>query len=124
MEAQKSKCKGANRPKACAKVVYESIEYGVSSIGRGTISGGGWQEDTELKRRSRHTLSGDGHGRRELRRRPFGHRGLAPGFRRLKAEELTPERLTTVAVTRHPELIIPAGNIPVSGFPLSAAATS
>jgi hypothetical protein len=69
-------------------------------------------------------VTGDGHGRRELRRRPFGHRGLAPGFRRLKAEELTPERLTTVAVTRHPELIIPAGNIPVSGFPLSAAATS
>jgi hypothetical protein len=27
--------------------------------------------------------------------------GLAPGFRRLKAERLTPERLTTVAVTRH-----------------------
>ena len=26
-----------------AKVVHESIEYGVSSIGRGTISGGGWQ---------------------------------------------------------------------------------
>jgi hypothetical protein len=43
MEAQKSKCKGANRPAAYAKVVYESIEYGVSSIGRGTISGGGWQ---------------------------------------------------------------------------------
>ncbi len=26
---------------------------------------------------------------------------LAPEFRRLKAERLTPERLTTVAVTRH-----------------------
>ena len=33
--------------------------------------------------------------------RPPGHRELAPGFRRLKAERLTPERLTTVAVTRH-----------------------
>jgi hypothetical protein len=30
-----------------------------------------------------------------------GRRALAPGFRRLKAERLTPERLTTVAVTRH-----------------------
>ena len=29
--------------------------------------------------------------------------GLAPGFRRLKAERLTPGRLTTVAVTRNPE---------------------
>jgi len=44
---------------------------------------------------------GDGHGYREFRGRPFGYRELAPGFRRLKAERLTPERLTTVAVTRH-----------------------
>jgi hypothetical protein len=39
-------------------------------------------------------------------RRPGGHVGrmvLAPGFRRLKAERLTPERPTTVAVTRHLE---------------------
>ena len=35
--------------------------------------------------------------------RPFGHRVLAPGFRRLKADRLTPERLTTVAATRHME---------------------
>ena len=28
---------------------------------------------------------------------------LAPGFQRLKAERLTPERLTTVAVTCHLE---------------------
>ncbi len=48
-----------------------------------------------------HTSTGDGHGHREFRGRPFGHRELAPGFRRLKAERLTPERLTTVAVTRH-----------------------
>ena len=47
--------------------------------------------------------SGDGHGHREFRNRPFGHRELAPGFRRLKAEWLAPERLTTVAVTRHLE---------------------
>jgi hypothetical protein len=39
-------------------------------------------------------VKGDGHGQREFRRRPFGHRELAPGFRRLRAE-----RLTTVAVT-------------------------
>ena len=43
----------------------------------------------------------DGHGYREFRNRPFGHRELAPGFRRLKAERLAPERLTTEAVTRH-----------------------
>ena len=48
-------------------------------------------------------VTGDGHGHREFRNRPFGHRELAPGFRRLKAEGLTPERLTTVAVTRHLE---------------------
>jgi hypothetical protein len=36
-------------------------------------------------------VTGDGHG----------HRELAPGFRRLKAERLAPESLTTVAVTRH-----------------------
>jgi hypothetical protein len=46
-------------------------------------------------------VSGDGHGYREFRSRSFGYRELAPGFRRLKAERLTPERLTTVAVTRH-----------------------
>jgi hypothetical protein len=116
--------KGANRPAARAKVVYESIEYGVSSIGRGTISGGGWQEDTEHKKRSRHTLSGDGHGRRELRRRQFGHQVLAPGFRWLKAERLTPVWLITGAGTRHLVRVIPAANIPVSGFPLSAVAAS
>ena len=48
---------------------------------------------------------------------------LAPGFRRLMAERLTPERLTSVAVTRHPESIIPAGNFPVSGFLLSDVVT-
>jgi hypothetical protein len=34
---------------------------------------------------------------------PEGRRELTPGFRRLKAEWLIPERLTTVAVTRHLE---------------------
>jgi len=48
-------------------------------------------------------VTGDGHGHREFRRQPFGHRELAPGFRRLMAERPTPERLTTVAVTRHLE---------------------
>ena len=63
-------------------------------------------------------VSGDGHGHREFRVRPFGHRELAPGFRRLMAERLIPERLTTVAVTRHLELIVSAAYFPVSGFPL------
>ena len=44
-------------------------------------------------------VTGDGRGHREFRNRPFGHRELAPGFRRLKAEGLTPERLTTLPVT-------------------------
>ena len=48
-------------------------------------------------------VTGDGHGYREFKSRHFGHRELAPGFRRLKAERLAPERLTTVAVTRHLE---------------------
>ena len=33
-----------------------------------------------------------------------GRRELAPDIRRLKAERLTPERPTTVAVTRHLKL--------------------
>ena len=37
-------------------------------------------------------------------RRARGLEELAAGFRRLKAERLIPERLTTVAVTRHLEL--------------------
>jgi hypothetical protein len=48
-------------------------------------------------------VTGDGHGHREFRNRPFGHRELAAGFRRLNAERLTPEKLTAVAVTRHLE---------------------
>jgi hypothetical protein len=48
-------------------------------------------------------VTGDGRGHLEFRKRPFGHRELAPGFRRLKAEGLTPERLTTEPVTRHLE---------------------
>jgi hypothetical protein len=43
---------------------------------------------------------------------------LAPEFRRLKAERLTPERPTTGAVTRHLECITPAAYYPVSGLPL------
>jgi len=50
-------------------------------------------------------VTGDGHGHQEFRSRQLGCRELAPGFRRLKAERLTPERLTTVAVTRHLELM-------------------
>ena len=63
-------------------------------------------------------VTGDGHRYREFRCRPFGHRELAPGFRRLMAKRLIPERLTTVAVTRHPKRIMSAGLIPVSGLPL------
>ena len=48
-------------------------------------------------------VTGDGHGCREFWGRPLGHRELAPGFWRLKAERLAPERLTTEAVTRHLE---------------------
>jgi hypothetical protein len=57
----------------------------------------------EYREMQKDMVTGDGHGHREFRNRPFGHRELAPGFRRLKAEGLTPERLTTVAVTRHLE---------------------
>jgi hypothetical protein len=46
-------------------------------------------------------VTGDGRGHREFRNRPFGHRELVPGFRRVKAEGLASERLTTVADTRH-----------------------
>ena len=46
-------------------------------------------------------VTGDRHGHREFWNRPFGHRQRVPGIRRLMAERLTPERLTTVAVTRH-----------------------
>jgi len=42
-------------------------------------------------------VTGDGHGHQELKYRPFGYQVLVPGFRRLKAERLTPERLTAVA---------------------------
>ena len=48
-------------------------------------------------------VTGDGHGHRQFRNRPFGHRELAAGFRRLNAERLNPEKLTAVAVTRHLE---------------------
>jgi hypothetical protein len=48
-------------------------------------------------------VTGDWHGHRDFWSRPPGHRELAPGFPRLKAERLIPERPTTVAVTRHLE---------------------
>ncbi len=48
-------------------------------------------------------MLGDGNGHREFWTRHFSHRVLAPGFRGLKGERLTPEWLTTVAVTRHLE---------------------
>jgi len=47
-------------------------------------------------------------------RGPESPRELAPGFRRLKAERLTPELLTTMAVTRHLEWIMTSALIPVS----------
>jgi hypothetical protein len=50
-------------------------------------------------------VTGDGHGHREFRSRLFGCRELAPGFWRLRAERLIPERPTTVAVTCHLELM-------------------
>ena len=57
----------------------------------------------EYRESQKEMVTGDGHGHREFRVRPFGHRELAPGIRRLKAERLTPGRLNTVAVTRHLE---------------------
>ena len=110
--------------------IRASIEYGVLSIGRCIASGGRWRPQVAgggqhypnpgradrlgqprlsegaqpyPRQRIHLRVSGDGHVRRGFRCRPFGHRELAPGFRRLKAERLIPERLTTVAVTRHLE---------------------
>jgi hypothetical protein len=57
----------------------------------------------EYRREAERQVPGGGHGHQEFRSRPFGHLELAPGFRRLKAEGLAPERLTTDAVTRHRE---------------------
>jgi hypothetical protein len=48
-----------------------------------------------------HIFPGDGNGHLVFRYRPFGHRELAPGSWRVKAERPIPEWLTTVAVTRH-----------------------
>ncbi len=48
-------------------------------------------------------VPGDGNGHREFWTRHFSHRVLAPGFRRLKAGRLTPERPTSGAATRHLE---------------------
>ena len=59
----------------------------------------------EYRESQKDMVTGDGHGHLEFRSRLFGHRELAPGFRRLKTERLTPERLTTVAVTCHLECI-------------------
>ena len=53
----------------------------------------------EYRKSQKDMVTGDGHGHREFRSRPFGDRELAPGFRRLKAERLIPERLIPVAVT-------------------------
>ena len=70
-------------------------------------------------------VTGDGHGLREFRSRPFGHRQRVPCSRRLKAERLTPERLTAAAVTRHPDwmqrgqhvvLSLPEADVRVCGY--------
>ncbi len=49
-------------------------------------------------------VSSDGHGHREFRCQLFGHRELASRFLRPRAERLSPERLTSVAVTRQRKL--------------------
>jgi hypothetical protein len=49
-------------------------------------------------------VTGDRPGHQEFSRQPFGHRQQAPRFRRMMTERLTPERLITVAVTRHLEI--------------------
>ncbi len=72
-------------------------------IGAKLLCKGGIREyrvwSIEYRESQKDMVTGDGHGHLEFRCRPFGHRELAPGFRRLKADRLTPERLTTVAVT-------------------------
>ena len=68
---------------------------------RGAHKRHGGSEARLTREKQKDMVTGDGHRHREFRSRHFGHRELAPGFRRLKAERLTPERLTTVAVTRH-----------------------
>ena len=75
-------------------------------MGTVTWGQGGHTRGTEARltrEKQKDMVTGDGHGHREFRGRSFGHRELAPGIRRLKAERLAPERLTTVAVTRHLE---------------------
>ncbi len=46
-------------------------------------------------------MADTGSGWREFMLRPFGNQVLAPRFRRLMAERLSPEWLIPVAVNRH-----------------------
>ena len=90
---------------SCAKVQKWMREYRVWSIEyreRQNSKGAAWGKRI-IGSGIYFRVSGDGHRHREFRCRPFGHRELAPGFRRLMAERLTPERPTTVADTRHLE---------------------
>jgi hypothetical protein len=77
------------RSKGAAEGNRKTREYRVWSI--------------EYRESQKDVVPGDGHGHLVFRYQPFGHQVLAPGFRRLKAERLTPERPTSVAVTRHLE---------------------
>ena len=94
---------------------------GTRACARGHVGMGAWGQGAHTRGPEAQRLGGT---EENLRVSGLGHRELAPGFRRLKAEGLTPERLTTVAVTRHLELIMPETLIPVSGFPLSSVAAS
>ena len=73
------------------------------------VAGGGWRaSDTDARETGGWMIGGGGklawgQGADTKTRGQEGRRELAPGFRRLKAERLNPERLTTVAVTRHLE---------------------
>ena len=49
-------------------------------------------------------VTGDGHGHREFQVAASRESAAGPWFLRPRAERLTPEWLTTVAVTRHPKL--------------------
>ena len=90
-EGRNTKCKGANRSGApvqrCKSGRQRSM--GDRKPERQSSKGAAWGD----------RMISWGHKVRGLE----GPRELAPGFRRLKAEQLEPERLTTVAVTRHLE---------------------
>ena len=80
--------KGSAKVQIGAELLCKSGRGGAARGQAGKVTWG-----HAAKQRQKDSVTGDGHGHREFRRRPFGHRELTPGFRRLKAERPTPERL-------------------------------